>query len=138
MPGTLAPRPPPALPPPGRAAAPAGRGLRRLLVVPARECSRTACSRPAVSTLTYVYEDSTAVLGPLSRSSEPHAYDLCADHGRRLTAPRGWRLLHVPGGGEAADDLVALSDAVHAPAREAQAPAPAAAPPSPPRRQEHP
>ncbi|MCT1429878.1 DUF3499 domain-containing protein [Brachybacterium muris] len=80
--------------------------------MPARECSRTACSQPAVSTLTFVYEDSTAVLGPLSRSSEPHAYDLCRDHATRLTAPRGWELLRVEGGSEATDDLVALADAV--------------------------
>ena len=80
--------------------------------MPARECSRTACSRAAVSTLTYVYEDSTAVLGPLSRQSEPHAYDLCGDHSARLTAPRGWRLIRVPGGSEASDDLHALADAV--------------------------
>src|SRR5690625_3395583 len=79
--------------------------------VPARECSRTACSHPAVSTLTYVYEDSTAVLGPLSRSSEPHAYDLCRGHASSLTAPRGWELLRVPGSTDVSDDLVALSDA---------------------------
>nr|WP_051486888.1 DUF3499 domain-containing protein [Brachybacterium phenoliresistens] len=95
--------------------------------MPARECSRTACSRPAVSTLTYVYEDSTAVLGPLSRSSEPHAYDLCADHGQRLTAPRGWRLIHVPGGAGASDDLVALADAVRGGEQPDPEPAPAPA-----------
>ena len=32
----------------------------------ARRCSRTACGRPAVNTLTYVYADQTAVLGPLA------------------------------------------------------------------------
>src|SRR5699024_7836842 len=74
--------------------------LRRLQGVPARECSRTACSRPAVSSLTFVYEDSTAVLGPLSRLSEPHAYDLCREHASRMTPPRGWELLRVPGGEE--------------------------------------
>lgn len=67
-----------------------------------------------MSTLTYVYEDSTAVLGPLSRSSEPHAYDLCGEHAPRLTAPRGWELMRVAGGDDASDDLVALADAVRA------------------------
>lgn len=76
-----------------------------------------------MSTLTYVYEDSTAVLGPLSRSSEPHAYDLCREHAARLTAPRGWELLRVPGHSEASDDLVALADAVR-PRREIPAPSP--------------
>lgn len=96
--------------------------LRTLLAVPARECSRTACSLPAVSTLTFVYEDATAVLGPLSRSSEPHAYDLCREHASRLTAPRGWELLRVAGASEVSDDLVALADAVKPP-RSTQTPA---------------
>lgn len=82
-----------------------------------------------MSTLTFVYEDSTAVLGPLSRSSEPHAYDLCRDHATRLTAPRGWELLRVEGGSEATDDLVALADAVR-PGRAADT----AGPSSPPQR----
>ncbi|MGY5765938.1 DUF3499 domain-containing protein [Brachybacterium sp. DNPG3] len=81
--------------------------------MPARECSRTACSQPAVSTLTFVYEDSTAVVGPLSRTSEPHTYDLCRMHAARLTAPLGWELLRIAGDSSASDDLVALSDAVH-------------------------
>lgn len=74
-----------------------------------------------------MYEDSTAVLGPLSRMSEPHAYDLCREHATRMTAPRGWELLRVPGGEEVSDDLVALADAVR-PRHEA---APAAVSPSP-------
>ncbi|MBB5830929.1 DUF3499 domain-containing protein [Brachybacterium aquaticum] len=80
--------------------------------MPARECSRTACSKPAVSSLTFVYEDSTAVLGPLSRQIEPHAYDLCHEHASRMTAPLGWELLRVAGGEDVSDDLVALADAV--------------------------
>ena len=50
----------------------------------ARRCSRTACGRPAVNTLTYVYADQTAVLGPLATYAEPHAYDLCELHSERL------------------------------------------------------
>ena len=65
-----------------------------------------------MSSLTFVYEDSTAVLGPLSRLSEPHAYDLCREHASRMTAPRGWELLRVAGGEDVSDDLVALADAV--------------------------
>ncbi|UMG93181.1 DUF3499 domain-containing protein [Nocardioides sp. TF02-7] len=97
----------------------------------ARRCSRTACSRPAVATLTYVYADQTAVLGPLATYAEPHAYDLCALHSERLSAPRGWEVLRLsleqsaPGPSE--DDLLALADAV----REAARPAPP--PPEPPR-----
>ena len=90
----------------------------------ARRCSRTACGRRAVQTLTYVYADQTAVLGPLSTFAEPHAYDLCDQHGERLSAPRGWevvRLAFDPADrGPTEDDLLALADAV----REAARPAP--------------
>jgi len=87
----------------------------------ARRCSRTACGRPAVATLTYVYADQTAVLGPLATYAEPHAYDLCGLHSERLSAPRGWEVLRlsldqtVPGPTE--DDLLALADAVREAAR---------------------
>ena len=52
-----------------------------------RCCSRTACKHPPVYTLTYVYRESTAVLGPLAAYVEPHCYDLCEKHAARLTAP---------------------------------------------------
>lgn len=66
-----------------------------------RLCSKVACRREAVSTLTYVYADSMAVLGPLSTRPEPHTYDLCVQHSERLSAPRGWQVLrHVPLGNE--------------------------------------
>ena len=94
------------------------------LVGPLRRCSRAACGRPAVATLTYVYADSTAVLGPLATYAEPHCYDLCAEHAERLTAPRGWEVLRLDaeGGdhGPSDDDLLALADAV----REAARPVP--------------
>jgi len=93
-------------------------------VSPARRCSRTACRRPAVATLTYVYGDQTAVLGPLATFAEPHAYDLCDEHSERLSAPRGWEVLRLAPDpdtlGPSSDDLLALADAV----REAARPAP--------------
>ncbi len=93
---------------------------------PVRRCSRTACGRPAVATLTYVYADSTAVLGPLATYAEPHCYDLCSDHSERLTAPRGWEVvrLAVPAGPArpAGDDLEALADAVREAARAPRTP----------------
>ena len=46
-----------------------------------------------MATLTYVYADQTAVLGPLATSAEPHTYDLCAEHSQRLSAPNGWSVL---------------------------------------------
>ena len=99
---------------------------------PVRRCSRTACRRPAVATLTYVYGDQTAVLGPLATYAEPHAYDLCDEHSDRLSAPRGWEVLRLAPDpdalGPSTDDLLALADAV----REAARPVPPAAPPAPP------
>lgn len=62
---------------------------------PHRHCSKQLCRRPAVCTLTYVYSDSTAVIGALSERCEPHAYDLCVLHADRLTAPRGWRVVRL-------------------------------------------
>ena len=64
-------------------------------------------------TLTYVYRDSTAVLGPLAAYVEPHCYDLCEKHAARLTAPRGWDVVRLPmAAQERADDLEALANAV--------------------------
>ncbi|MHA7155927.1 DUF3499 domain-containing protein [Arthrobacter sp. TMN-50] len=81
-----------------------------------RSCSRSACQRAAVATLTFVYSDSTAVLGPLATYAEPHCYDLCTTHAERLTVPRGWEVvrLALPSTPQAPhpDDLVALVNAV--------------------------
>ena len=92
-----------------------------------RRCTRTACNRPAVATLTYVYADSTAVLGPLATYAEPHCYDLCEVHGDRLTAPRGWEIVRLAPDpdalGPSSDDLEALADAVREAARPVLQPA---------------
>lgn len=82
-----------------------------------------------MATLTYVYADSTAVLGPLATAAEPHAYDLCDAHAGRLTVPRGWQVVrlavdHVPAR-PTEDDLSALADAVREASRSSR---PAAAP----------
>jgi Protein of unknown function (DUF3499) len=98
-------------------------------VSPVRRCSRTACTRTAVATLTYVYRDSTAVLGPLATYAEPHCYDLCTEHAGRLTAPRGWEIVRLAPDPDAlapsSDDLEALANAVREAARPVAAPAPA-------------
>jgi hypothetical protein len=68
-----------------------------------------------VATLTFVYRDSTAVVGPLATVSEPHSGDLCVKHAGRITAPRGWELVRLAGplpSHSEDDDLVALADAV--------------------------
>lgn len=95
---------------------------------PLRRCSRTACGRAAVATLTYVYADSTAVVGPLATYAEPHSYDLCEDHAAKLTAPRGWEVVRLDTGESAftpnSDDLEALANAVREAARPPSAPPP--------------
>lgn len=87
-----------------------------------RQCSRSACKEAAVATLTYVYADSTAVLGPLAVYAEPHCYDLCAVHAERLTAPLGWEVVRLNSndrpGTSRNDELGALVDAVRSSAEE--------------------
>jgi hypothetical protein len=80
-----------------------------------RRCCRPGCPHYAVATLTFVYSDSTAVVGPLATAREPHSWDLCVGHAGRITAPRGWELVRHAGPLPASpdeDDLVALADAV--------------------------
>lgn len=86
-----------------------------------------------MATLTYVYSDSTAVLGPLATYAEPHCYDLCDAHAARLTVPRGWEVVRLSASDDAppapsSDDLLALVDAV----REAGRPRPEPTPETPP------
>ena len=74
-----------------------------------------------------MYADQTAVLGPLATFAEPHAYDLCAVHSERLSAPRGWevlRLAHDDPHGPSSDDLLALADAVREAAQPRLEPVP--------------
>jgi hypothetical protein len=91
-----------------------------------RKCTKTGCRQPAVATLTYVYSDQSAVLGPLATYAEPHTYDLCSDHATRLTAPRGWEVVRLatdyPEPEPTPDDLLALADAVREAGRPRQAP----------------
>jgi hypothetical protein len=74
------------------------------------------------------------VVGPLATYAEPHTYDLCFEHAERMTAPRGWDVVRLDGDYSepalAADDLLALADAVREAGRprESTAPSRAAAP----------
>ena len=87
-----------------------------LVVRTGRGCSRATCRAMATMTLTYIYADSTAVLGPLATFAEPHAYDLCEFHARKLTVPNGWSVIKEEisqsGSGPTDDDLMAIADAV--------------------------
>lgn len=81
-----------------------------------RACSRVSCRAVASMTLTYIYADSTAVLGQLATFSEPHSYDLCEKHSARLTVPNGWKVMRQAmsegAAGPSEDDLMAIADAV--------------------------
>jgi hypothetical protein len=85
-----------------------------------------------VATLTYVYADSMAVVGPLATQAEPHSYDLCTQHAHRLTAPRGWEVVRFEGEfvapRAASDDLTALAEAVREGRGSEAEPAPAGRP----------
>lgn len=89
-----------------------------------RACSRVGCRSVATMTLTYIYAESTAVVGPLATYSEPHAYDLCAVHGERLKVPYGWNVIkqeltgNEPGPSD--DDLMAIADAVREVAKRSE------------------
>ena len=67
-------------------------------------------------TLTYVYSESIAVVGPLATYSEPHAYDLCESHGAKLTVPNGWQVIrreiNPSDNGPSDEDLMAIAEAV--------------------------
>lgn len=100
-------------------------GIQSCLVAISRQCSKTACGNSAFATLTYVYAEQTAVLGPLATYAEPHSYDLCDEHARRMTAPRGWDIVRLQMEEAPPDDLVALAEAVrehksHVDGREAR------------------
>ncbi len=77
-----------------------------------------------MATLTYVYGDRAAVLGPLATYAEPHTYDLCGRHAERLTVPRGWEVVRLSGEyappPPSTDDLLALADAVREAGRPRQ------------------
>jgi hypothetical protein len=57
-----------------------------------RKCSRPVCKEDASMTLTYQYSRALVWIDDLTQDSDPHAYDLCEQHGRRLTVPGGWRM----------------------------------------------
>ena len=81
-----------------------------------RGCSRAGCRRLATMTMTYIYADSTAVLGPLATFAEPHAYDLCQEHSSRMSVPQGWVVIKQEVSsdisGPSDDDLMAIANAV--------------------------
>ena len=89
-----------------------------------RPCSRVSCRAAATMTLTYIYSESRAVLGPIAMFAEPHAYDLCERHASRLTVPNGWSVEResqtTDAVGPSEDDLMAIADAVREVARTHQ------------------
>lgn len=58
-----------------------------------RICSKVACNREAVTTMTFDYEGQMAALGPLGAGDDPHALDLCAIHTDRMSVPAGWTVI---------------------------------------------
>ena len=97
-----------------------------------RSCSRVGCRASATMTLTYIYSESQAKLGPISLFAEPHSYDLCERHSSRLTVPHGWTFIREdinhdgPAVGPSEDDLMAIADAVREAASHTQTQPPVA------------
>ena len=83
-----------------------------------RQCSRTRCTEVAVATMTYQYEDATAVVGPLSPTREKGALDFCIDHANSVTVPHGWSIVRLTHEYEPSapqdSDLMALANAMRA------------------------
>jgi hypothetical protein len=50
-----------------------------------------------VATLTFSYQEFTAVIGPLSPVVEPGCYDLCREHSNGFRVPKGWEVTMLPG-----------------------------------------
>jgi hypothetical protein len=57
-----------------------------------RHCSKTGCAEPAIATLSYQYGRAQVWLDDLLAERDPHAYDLCDRHARRLSVPSGWQV----------------------------------------------
>jgi hypothetical protein len=60
-----------------------------------RTCAKIRCSAEAVATVGLSYEQRTVVVGALVADPNPNLLDLCSEHVRRLTPPRGWRVRDV-------------------------------------------
>ncbi|QGG96207.1 DUF3499 family protein [Actinomarinicola tropica] len=61
----------------------------------ARVCSRPGCSAPATVTFTFEPDALVVWVGDLAPDATAPGHDLCAEHGERLSAPRGWRMEDV-------------------------------------------
>ena len=62
------------------------------VMVMIRQCSRCGCAEAASATLTFQYARALVWIDDLSAERDPHGYDLCVRHTRRLSAPNGWRV----------------------------------------------
>lgn len=74
-----------------------------------RVCSRPGCSAPATVTFAFEPEALTVWLGDLADDDTGPGHDLCAEHGDRLSVPRGWTINDVRGAAPALPPLDARS-----------------------------
>lgn len=58
-----------------------------------RQCTRTCCLKPATARLEYDYSASTVWLHDIEVGTDRTPFELCADHARSLSVPRGWELV---------------------------------------------
>lgn len=71
--------------------------------------------------MTFDYQERSAIIGPLSSQRQPGAYDFCREHAEKLTAPRGWEIIHLANSFTPPppndEELMALANAVKAAAK---------------------
>ncbi|MDR1266440.1 MAG: DUF3499 domain-containing protein [Propionibacteriaceae bacterium] len=81
-----------------------------------RLCGRPGCAAEARASLTFAYDQRTAVLGPLAPARAATGSDLCAEHCASLKVPQGWEMVRLPldrpDQAAAKTDLKALAEAI--------------------------
>ena len=55
-----------------------------------RICDKMRCGTAPVATVALVYITREVVIGDLTPERDPNLLDLCAEHVRRMSPPRGW------------------------------------------------
>ena len=60
-----------------------------------RICVKPGCGNKVTAAFTYVYADSTIVIGNLPPMAEPDAYEICNEHVKNFIAPRGWKIIRL-------------------------------------------
>lgn len=58
-------------------------------------CANFGCEQTAVASLTYDYQEATAVLGPLPPKPQANITEFCEQHANSFTVPQGWQVIRL-------------------------------------------